>query len=106
MPHHFYKKHHLKKRHAIRERQLVDRLTLFAAMIGPISTVPQVIKVFVSDDGTSIALSTWVMYNLTSLIWMWYAILHREKIIFIAQLMWLIVQTAIIVGALRQGAAW
>lgn len=106
MPHHLYKKHHLKKHHTLRERRLVDRLTLIAAMVGPISTIPQAIKVFVSNDQTSIALSTWIMYDITTLVWIWYAVVHKERIILVAQMMWLVIQTIIIVGALQQGARW
>ena len=106
MPHHIYKNHHLKKRHSARERRFVDRLTLIAAMVGPIATIPQVVKIFVSSDASSIALSTWIMFDITSAIWIWYAILHRERVILTAQFMWFTVQTMIIVGAIQHGARW
>ena len=103
---HLYKKHHLKKSHSRRQRQLVDKLTLGAAIMGPLFTIPQVIKAYAPGDGGGISLTTWVAYDALSIIWIYYGIIHKERLIVVAQTLYLCAQTAVVIGAIQHGARW
>jgi len=103
---HLYKKHHLKKSHTKKQRQLVDRLTLLAAVGGPLFTIPQVLKAYVPSDGAGISLTTWIAYNILSIVWIYYGIIHKERLIITTQSLYFIAQTAVVIGALQHGARW
>lgn len=87
-------------------KRFVDRLTLFVAILEPIVTAPQAIAIFYHREATGVSLSTWIGYDMLNLVWLWYAVIHRNRIIFIYQGLFLIVQTVIIVGGLLYGATW
>ncbi len=86
--------------------QLVDRLTYLVAAIEPIVTLPQVYLIFRDKTADGIAISSWIGYQLFTLVWLWYGIVHKEKVIIFYQLAWFILQTAIIIGAVMYGAKW
>ena len=86
--------------------KLVDRLTYMVAIIEPVITIPQVYIIFHDRTAEGIALSSWVGYQLFTLIWLWYGIVHKEKVIIFYQICWFILQTAIIIGGLIYGAKW
>ena len=104
--------HHPAKRHSTLivkkspRTPLVDRLTFVAAVVEPLVTVPQAVIIFRRHSAEDISLSTWVGYEILTIIWIWYAIVHKDKMVFIYQGLFLIIQTVIIIGGLLYGAKW
>lgn len=88
------------------EHIFVDRLTLLVAIIEPIATLPQVYVIFAHKNAAGVSLSTWLAYDILNIVWLWYAALHKERIVFVYQGLFLVVQTAIIVGGMLYGAQW
>lgn len=85
---------------------LVDRLTYAAAIIEPIITIPQAMIIFREKTAAGISLSSWVGFQILTAIWIWYAIVHKERLILIYQGLFFIIQAAVIVGAVMYGASW
>lgn len=86
--------------------RLVDRLTYCAAIIEPVITVPQAVTIFQRHSATAISLSTWVGYEGLTLVWLWYGLVHRERMILTYQGLFFITQAAVIIGAFIYGAKW
>lgn len=86
--------------------KLVDRMTYIVAIIEPAVTLPQVYVIFHDRTAAGVAISSWIGYQLFTLIWLWYGIVHKDKIIITYQLMWLVMQMLIIIGGLMYGAKW
>lgn len=107
-----YHRHlHTKKRHVLIvtkqvKPKLVDRLTLVAAIIEPLITLPQAAVIFQHRSATAVSLSTWVGYECLTIVWLWYAIVHREKMILLYQGLFFITQAAVVLGGLMYGAKW
>ena len=104
-------KHLDKRRHVLVSTKkikplLVDRLTYAAAIVEPIVTVPQVVVIFRDQTAAGISLFSWAGYQAMTLIWIWYAIVHKDKLILMYQSLFFIVQTAVIVGGIIYGAHW
>lgn len=70
--------------------KLVDRLTYLVAIIEPVVTLPQVYLIFRDKTAEGIAISSWIGYQLFTLVWLWYGIVHKEKVIVFYQLCWLV----------------
>ncbi len=100
---HTYLKRRQKKH---RSRRLVDKLTLAAAIIEPLATVPQAVTIFIHHTAAGVSLSTWCAYEIMTIIWLWYGFAHKEKMILVYQGGFFIAQTAIIIGALVYGPHW
>lgn len=103
-------KHQQKRKVMVVKRQakpkLVDRLTYIIAIVEPIITIPQVYVIFHDKTAAGIAISSWIGYQIFTVIWLWYGIFHKERVIVIYQILWLVMQTAIIIGGLMYGAKW
>jgi len=84
----------------------VDRLTYIAAIVEPAITIPQVIVIFRDKTAAGIAISSLFGAQIFTLVWLWYGIIHKEKVIVLYQIGWLVLQTLIIIGGLKYGAKW
>ena len=87
-------------------RRLVDWLTLSVAIIEPLVTLPQIITIVVHHTAAGVSISTWVGYDLVTIIWLFYAYFHKIRVILIESSLFMLVQTAVIVVALIYGAQW
>ncbi len=106
-----YHRHQSRKRTTLvlkktRNAKLVDRATFLAAIIEPLVTIPQAMVIFKQHSAAGVSLSTWVGYEVLTLVWIWYGIVHKEKMILLYQGLFLIIQTIVIIGGLMYGAKW
>ncbi len=85
---------------------LVDRLTFVAAIVEPLVTLPQAYVIFRDQTAAGVSLSTWLGYELLTIVWLWYGITHKEKMILIYQGLFMVVQTIVIVGGIIYHAPW
>ena len=106
-----YHHHHIKKQRTIiikksKKPKLVDRATYVVAILEPLVTLPQVITIFADKTATGVSLVTWVGYELLTLVWIWYAVVHKDRLIFLYQGLFLMIQAGVIIGGLMYGARW
>ena len=81
-------------------RKVMDRLVYMAGIIGPVMTMPQVIKVWSEKNASGIAVETWGAYLFLSLIWLSYGILHKEKPLIIMYSAYFLINVMIVSGVL------
>ena len=79
---------------------------LVVAVVEPLLTLPQALIIFKNHDASDISLLTWIGFNCFAIIWIIYAIKHKEKIVLIYQSMFFILDTMVIIGALIYGGKW
>lgn len=84
----------------------IDWLTLSVAVIEPLVTIPQVATILIHHTAAGVSLSTWVGYDLVTIIWLLYAYSHKIRVILVESSLFMIVQTAVIVTGLLYGARW
>lgn len=85
---------------------LVDRLTYAAAIIEPAITIPQALIIFRDQTAAGISLFSWIGYEVLTAVWLWYAVVHKERLIFIYQGLFFIIQAIVITGGIIYGAKW
>ncbi len=90
----------------VKKPLLIDRLTFVAAVVEPLVTIPQAYVIFRDHTAAGVSLSTWLGYEILTVVWLWYAIVHREKMILVYQGLFMIIQTVVIIGGLLYGAPW
>lgn len=86
--------------------KLVDRATYIVAILEPLITIPQAYVIFSQRTAAGVSLSTWVGYEALTFVWVWYALIHKDRLILLYQGLFLVVQTAIIIGGVIYGAKW
>jgi len=86
-------RHTLHPKHKVIKTHTIDTLALIVGVIQPLTTLPQILIVFTSQDASQVSLFTWTAYNIASVILLTYGLRHKLKPIIYAQILWLVVQT-------------
>lgn len=86
--------------------KIIDRLTAVIAVAGPLLTAPQVYAIYAERDASMVSMSTWIGFNIASIIWTWYGYVHKDWLIVTYQGIFVVLQTALIIGGLLYDAHW
>ncbi len=81
----------------------MDELVYIVAIFGPFMTLPQVLTIWVEKNVAGVALTTWIAYIAIAVFWLIYGIMHKERPIIISNIVWIIVELAIVVGVVVYG---
>jgi len=79
----------------------VDKLMSFAAVLHPLSALPQVIQVYRTKEAAGLSIVMWLGFLCLGFIFLSYGIAHRLKPYIMMQILWLITDVAMIVGILK-----
>ena len=63
-------------------------------------TVPQVLAIWVERSAAGVSLWSWTTYFLSACLWLVYGIKMRDKTIYVACIGWIVLDAAIVVGAI------
>lgn len=80
--------------------------TLFSRALGAMSiftllmTVPQVLTIWVGHRASGVSVLSWGAYLLSAVLWFGYGFRKRDKNIYLPCVGWVVLDTAVIVGAL------
>jgi MtN3 and saliva related transmembrane protein len=103
--HHLHKRKRVYKKlekypHPDKFKRIFDKLIYFVAIFGPLFTIPQVIKIWINHDASSISIFSWSGYLCLSIIWFTYGVLHREKPIIITNTLIFILNLLVVIGTI------
>lgn len=87
-------------KHATKWQKIMDKLIYVVALIWPILTIPQVWMVWVEKNSAWLSLFTWTAYVVSPTLWLIYGIVHKEKAIIFSNILWIIVDMAVLVWAI------
>jgi MtN3 and saliva related transmembrane protein len=80
--------------------RFLDKFLMVIAIVGPLMTLPQIWKIYSSHDATGVSTLTWSLYFFLGIPWLIYGIVHKEKPIIVAHILWLMVNLFVAIGAL------
>lgn len=86
-----------------RSKALIDKSMIVVAILHPLMTLPQVIKIYSTQSAKDLSLLTWVMYVIFGVIFLLYAVAHRIKPLILTQVLWAFMDGAILIGILLYG---
>ena len=103
--------HHMHKRkriyqnlepypHPDRWKRMMDKMIYVVGIGGPVLTIPQLLKIWVEKNAGGVSLFTWSAYFIGSFLWLVYGLMHKEKPIIVAHVLFLFVFGFIIVGTI------
>jgi uncharacterized protein with PQ loop repeat len=67
------------------------------AVAQPLTTIPQVIKVYTSHNVSGLSLFTWLGYALIGLVFLAYGLKYKLKPIALTQIIWFTLQMSIVI---------
>jgi MtN3 and saliva related transmembrane protein len=85
----------------LRHQTSIDRLVNVIAVVGPLTSVPQIAEIwFIDKSAVGVSLVTWSLFLLMACIWLLYGIVHKARPIIISNSLWILAQAIIVLGAL------
>ncbi len=78
----------------------LDYLVYFCAIAGPVMTIPQIYLIWVNKNASGVSITSWLAYTLLTFVWIYYGIVHKDKPILITNILWLIVNGLVTLGAI------
>jgi uncharacterized protein with PQ loop repeat len=78
----------------------LDNFLIFVAIVGPLMNIPQIFKVFYFQEVSGISLISWSMYTFFDIPWIIYGIVHKEKPIVTAYILWFLTNLLVVIGTL------
>jgi len=80
-------------------RRLLGGMSVFTLLM----TVPQVLTIWVGHQAAGVSVLSWGAYLLSALLWFWFGIQKRDKNIYLPCVGWIVLNSAVIAGALLYG---
>lgn len=85
--------------------RLLDFVVYVAGIAGPLATVPQIVKIYSTQDAAGVSLMSWSIFALFDIPWIIYALVHKERPLVVCYTLWLIANVTVAVGVLLYGGA-
>lgn len=83
--------------------KVIDRAMLLVATIHPLAAIPQVIVIYANQSAANVSLATWLSFMLIGVIFLLYALTHDIKPLIVNQILWFLVDLAVVVGIILYG---
>lgn len=81
-----------------KKEKFINKFIYVAAVIYPLTTIPQIYDIFISRSAENVSLTTWILYDIFTIIFLWYAIVNKLKPLVIEYALWLVAQTLVVIG--------
>jgi len=97
---------HLKKEiypHPNKWVRFLDNFLLVVAVFGPLVLIPQVLKVYTTQNVVGLSLFTWLFMTAGSVPWVIYGMVHKEKPIIIAYSLIFVFHALVLAGIFIYG---
>ena len=95
--------HPVHKKHTSIFHRALNAVIMVVATASPLITVPQLADIYIKKTASGVSSITWLAYIFTSVIWLYYGIIHREKVIIINGILGVILGALIYTGTLLYG---
>ena len=79
--------------------QFLDYLVYLISFAGPIATIPQIMDIWIKRN-LAVNEITWGSYMFIAIVWLYYGILHKEKPIIFSNVLWIIADCFVVIGAM------
>lgn len=89
--------------HTSKFKRGVDKVAYLFGIVLPLFTIPQLYKIWVLKNAAGVSLTSWAVFSVGAIFWIFYGIVHKEMPIIISQILWFVLQLAIVIGILMYG---
>jgi len=75
----------------------------FMSVATMLMTIPQVLTIWLRHEAAGVSVVSWSAYLVSAALWLWYGIEQRDRNIYLPCIGWLVLDGAVIAGALAYG---
>ena len=88
------------------EHRIINKVIFVVAALQPLGGLPQIVKIFTTHNAVSISISTWVVFEIFNLLWLWYGLANKQKAVIVSAVLFIITEGAVLVGGILFGGSW
>ena len=89
--------------HTDKWKRFLDKSIYFIGAVGPIMTLPQLMKIWVEKNASGVSAISWIAYLITAIFWLSYGIVHKEKPIIFTYSVWIVFDIFVVIGTIMYG---
>lgn len=89
--------------HPDKLKHFVDKLVMFAGVVGVIMTFPQIWLIYFEKTAVGLSVVSWISYWVIGMVWLLYGIIHKERPIIVINAIWFFLHLSIIIGIFMYG---
>jgi MtN3 and saliva related transmembrane protein len=78
----------------------IEHLALTIAILEPLSTVPQILDIYRTQDVESLSLLSWLLFAAASIVWLVYGIKINNLPLIASSMLWVTTEVILIFGIL------
>lgn len=93
---HFKKIDKFKMLHRKRSIRIIDDWVMIVGVLSPLTSLPQIVQILETKDSEGVSILTWLLYVVLAAFWLIYGIAHKEKVIIVNNLLWIILELVIV----------
>ena len=106
--HHFHTRRRIHQKHEPYPHpdkwiNFMDKAVYVVGTIGPLMTLPQIFKIWVEKNASGVSIISWSGFLFYAIFWLIYGIMHKEKLIIYAYILWVTLQVLVVIGLLIYG---
>ena len=105
--HHHFVKRQQKIKHRVKQKikpnsriKLIDKLIMFIAPLGPLTHIPQIMKIYIEKNAAGVSLVSWIAFTILIIPWFFYGVVHRQKPIVLSSTLLFLFDLSIVIGIL------
>lgn len=83
--------------HKKRTVRIIDDWVMAIGVLSPLTSLPQVIQILETKNAEGVSTLTWLLYMVLGFFWLLYGIAHKEKVIIVNNLLWIILELMIVI---------
>lgn len=93
---------HKQKQKSLAKKPRIDNFVYVAVVIGPVFSLPQLYTIWFEEQ-KGVSIIAWTSYLIATVIWLFYAIKHKDRPLILVQSIWIVLDLMIIIGVARLG---
>lgn len=106
--HHFHKRKRIYLNYEVyphpnKFKRFMDKFIYVVAICGPLVSIPQAFQIWYFKNAAGVSYFTWLGFFLGAIFWLIYGLMHKEKPIIIANILWIIIDLVIFLGVIIYG---
>jgi uncharacterized protein with PQ loop repeat len=83
--------------------RIIDTAAIFAGIVGPLMAMPQLYRIYIAQDASGLEPLSWFSWAILNLVFIAYALVHRDRVILTTYSAWFCINLAVGVGAIIYG---
>lgn len=85
---------------------LINKLIYVGGILGPLTTIPQLYKIWIGKNASGVSVISWGAYAVGSAFWVWYGITNKQRPLVFTYSLFLVVEIMIIIGTFLYGSGF